>query len=155
MKTKLVITDLTRMYRGKVCIAGYDGSKRALRPVLPPPGIPEESLVQEGQAIIFPVAVVEFDLLEVHPKPAPTEDVNFDPESSSLLRIVQRKEKILQKIANPNRWLHTLPGSCAPARSIFASVWRGGGGNFLSAVNCRSTASTRFQIIWRVRLLPS
>ncbi len=39
MKTQLVITDLTRMQRGKVCIAGYDATHQCIRPTLPPPGI--------------------------------------------------------------------------------------------------------------------
>jgi hypothetical protein len=47
MMAKMVITDLTRMYGGRVCIAGYDSQRRAIRPVLPPPGIPESSLYFE------------------------------------------------------------------------------------------------------------
>jgi Dual OB-containing domain len=96
MKTKLVIADLTRMQRGKVCIAGYDRSKRAVRPVLPPPGIPEASLVRDDKAVIFPFALVEFDLLEAQPQPPHTEDVLFDPESPRLVRTVQSREEVLR-----------------------------------------------------------
>jgi hypothetical protein len=95
MKTKVVITDLTRMYRGKVCIAGYDASRRAVRPMVPPPGIPETSLLQDDKSIIFPFALVEFDLLEARPQPPHTEDVLYDPESPRLMRAVQSKEEIL------------------------------------------------------------
>ena len=95
MKTNLVITDLTRMYRGMVCIAGYDAGKRAVRPVLPPPGIPEASLMRDGKAVIFPFALVEFNLLEALPQPPHTEDVHFDPESPRLVRAVQSREEVL------------------------------------------------------------
>jgi hypothetical protein len=95
VKTKLVITDLTRMYRGMVCIAGYDAGKRGVRPVLPPPGIPEASLARDGQTVIFPFALVEFDLLEARPQPPHMEDVFYDPGSPRLVRTVQSREEVL------------------------------------------------------------
>ena len=87
MKRVLSITDLTRMQRGMVCIAGYDGAGRCVRPVLPPPGIPERMLRKSGAALIFPFAVVEFDLLRPTSKPPHTEDHLFSPAS---LRFVKR-----------------------------------------------------------------
>lgn len=64
MKTLLAITDLTRMQHGCVCVAGYDKDGRCVRPVLPPPGILESSLFAGGKPIVFPFAVVEYDLLQ-------------------------------------------------------------------------------------------
>ena len=95
MITRLVITDLTRMQRGRVCIAGYDQNRRAIRPVLPPPGIPESGLFKDAQPVIFPFALVAFDLLEPHPQPPHTEDVFYLPESPQRIRTVQSREAVL------------------------------------------------------------
>jgi len=38
VKKSLVITDVTRMQEGRVCVAGYDNDGNCIRPVLPPPG---------------------------------------------------------------------------------------------------------------------
>ena len=43
MKKPIVITEVTRMQEGRVCIAGYDQQGHCLRPVLPPPGIHEST----------------------------------------------------------------------------------------------------------------
>lgn len=56
MTTQLVITDLTRMQEGRVCVAGYDSNFTCIRPMLPPPGIHERSLRCDGRASIFPFA---------------------------------------------------------------------------------------------------
>ena len=96
MKTELVITDLTRMYQGKVCIAGYDKHHQCFRPVLPPPGIPESSLLQGAQAIIYPSAVVEFDLLDPNPQPPHSEDYLFAPASPCFVRRVKNWETVLE-----------------------------------------------------------
>lgn len=96
MKKKLVITDLTRMYRGTVCIAGYDSDHNCIRPTLPPPGIPEQALIKDGRAVIFPFALVEFDLLEPTPKPPHTEDYRYQADSPHFIRRVQDRKTILK-----------------------------------------------------------
>jgi hypothetical protein len=93
--TELAITDLTRMQQGRVCIAGYDRQRRAVRPVLPPPGIPERALYQDGQPIIFPFALVRFDLQEPIPQPPHTEDIHYLPDSPRLVRVIESRETIL------------------------------------------------------------
>jgi hypothetical protein len=95
MKTKLVITDLTRMYQGRVCVAGYDKDGKAVRPVLPPPGISEQSLLEDGRPIIFPFALVEYDLLDSKSEPPHTEDIRYVENSPSLIRTVKSREQIL------------------------------------------------------------
>jgi hypothetical protein len=95
MKVELAITDLTRMYHGRVCIAGYDKYRHCYRPILPPPGIPGSSLIQEGHAVIFPSAVVEFDFLQPDPKPPHSEDYFFDPASPRFIRRVKNWETVL------------------------------------------------------------
>ena len=95
MKTRLVITDVTRMQRGRVCIAGYDKEQRGVRPVLAPPGIPEGALEMNGQAVIFPFALVELDLTEPRPQPPHTEDVDFAPYSIRFIQPVADRKKVL------------------------------------------------------------
>ncbi|MBN2549604.1 MAG: hypothetical protein JXB15_10630 [Anaerolineales bacterium] len=95
MKTQLVITDLTRMQRGRVCIAGYDRSRTCIRPVLPPPGIAESDLYLNGKAIIYPFALVELELLQPLPEPPHTEDVLYEPNGVSFIRQVVGREQVL------------------------------------------------------------
>ncbi len=99
MKTLLAITDLTRMQSGRVCIAGHDGEGNCIRPVLPPPGIPEHALKADGKAIIFPFAAVEFDLVRHTPKPPHTEDHVYDPASVRFVRSLndEQKRRVLTK----------------------------------------------------------
>ena len=97
MKKAIVITDLTRMYEGRVCIAGYDKDGRCIRPVLPPPGISENSLFKQGRPIIFPFAWVEFDLLNPIPQPPHTEDHHFIAGSPQLLKIETNRQSILDR----------------------------------------------------------
>jgi hypothetical protein len=96
MKTRMVITDLTRMYGGRVCIAGYDAQRRAIRPVLPPPGIPETSLYLEEKPIIFPFALIELDLLKPIPQPPHTEDHIYDIQSIAFIRELHRRKDVLE-----------------------------------------------------------
>jgi len=86
MRTPLVITDLTRMHGQRVCIAGYDPTGHCVRPVQPSPGILEDSLWdRQQQPLIFPFAIVEFDLQARTPQPPHTEDQHYDPTSLRLL----------------------------------------------------------------------
>jgi hypothetical protein len=81
VKKLLVITDLTRMQEGRVCIAGYDSELSCLRPVLPPPGVLESMLSDTSGPFIFPSAQVEFDFGQPTPHPPHTEDIVFMPKS--------------------------------------------------------------------------
>lgn len=96
MKKPIVVTDLTRMQRGNVCIAGYDKDHTAIRPVLPPPGIRESTLIHEGKTILFPSALVEFDFLEAVSQPPHTEDQRYDPQSVRYVRTVQDRKTVLE-----------------------------------------------------------
>lgn len=96
MKTKMVITDLTRMYSGRVCIAGYTGERQCIRPVLPPPGISENSLYIAGEPVLYPFALVELDLHDPTPQPPHTEDHRFVEGTISYVRKVHSREKVLE-----------------------------------------------------------
>jgi hypothetical protein len=87
VKKALMITDLTRMQHGRVCLAGYDTDLCCIRPVLPHPGIQEESLRSHGKALVFPSAVVEFDFGRLMPQPPHTEDIEYSERS---VRFVER-----------------------------------------------------------------
>ena len=95
MKTRMVVTDLTRMGRGNICIAGYTADRRCVRPVLPGPGIPESLLFQDGRAILYPFAVVRMNLLAPLPQPPHIEDQVFDSGSLEYERDVQSREEVL------------------------------------------------------------
>ena len=99
MKTLLAITDLTRMQHGMVCIAGQDPEGHCVRPVLNPPRIAERLLLKNGQALVFPFAAVEFDLLQATPKPPHTEDRLFDPRRIILKGTLTetQKRRVLDK----------------------------------------------------------
>lgn len=97
MKTRLVITDLTRMNGGRVCIAGYDEQNRCIRPVLPPPGIPETVLLDKNKPVIYPFASIEINLLRSAPRPPHTEDIFFVIQSIRHLQLIQDRRSILQK----------------------------------------------------------
>jgi hypothetical protein len=81
MKTSLVITDVTRMQKGRVCIAGYNRQGQGIRPVLPPPGIHERTLYSQGHVIVFPFAVVEYDLLQPVPPLPHSEDYRYQTDT--------------------------------------------------------------------------
>jgi hypothetical protein len=93
VKKRLVITDLTRMHEGRVCVAGYDDSGVCVRPVLPPPGTCESTLYGGGQPIVFPFAVVEYDLIKPFSHPPHTEDQLYDPRSVRFCRQLDPNER--------------------------------------------------------------
>lgn len=95
MKTRLIVTDLTRMNQGRVCIAGYDEKHVCIRPTLPPPGISEKLLVMDHKPVVYPFALIELDLLRPTPKPPHTEDYIFNPNTITHLRSEQDRRSVL------------------------------------------------------------
>ncbi|GAP21631.1 dual OB domain-containing protein [Leptolinea tardivitalis] len=79
--THILITDVTRMQHGHVCVAGIQKGGGNIRPVLPHCGIPEDWLYQDEKAIIRPFACVELDLQKAFPNNPHTEDWVIDPET--------------------------------------------------------------------------
>lgn len=77
MRRQLVITDLTRMQAGRVCLAGYpiDGEEDADRCVRPEFrfGAPTEVWLAARGGTIRPFAVVELDVQEARSNPPHTE----------------------------------------------------------------------------------
>ncbi len=93
MKKEIVITDLTRMQEGRVCVAGYDRQGHCIRPTLPPPGIHESTLYGQGRPSVYPFAVVEYDLLQAVPEPPHTEDYRYNPSTVRFIKRVDEKAK--------------------------------------------------------------
>jgi hypothetical protein len=79
MKRRLTITDLTRMYGGYVCVAGQAEEGEWVR--LHTPRVTEFDLSDGRQALVYPSAIVECDLLRHAPKPPHTEDYAYDVQS--------------------------------------------------------------------------
>ncbi len=103
MKKPIVITEVTRMQEGRVCIAGYDQQGHCLRPVLPPPGIHESTLYAGPRPIIFPSAKVEFEFTQPTPQPPHTEDIRYEPAS---VRLIERQPE--------DRWHKMLQATVSP-----------------------------------------
>ena len=90
MKRTLVITDLTRMSGGHVCVAGYAEDVTAVR--LASPRLPEASLSRDGQLLVFPGALIDCELWRHIPAPPHTEDYTFEPRYLNLLRRLAQPE---------------------------------------------------------------
>ena len=79
VKRRLVITDLTYMWDDEVCIAGVDREGNCVRP-LTPEGVRRSHLFRDGQLMLYPGALVEFDLSPVDVvMPPHIEDQYFEP----------------------------------------------------------------------------
>lgn len=78
MRQRVVITDLTRMREGRVCLAGYrlDGPEvtDCVRPEFRYGALTEAWLYADASPLVRPFAVVELDLKEHRPHPPHTED---------------------------------------------------------------------------------
>lgn len=103
MKRQLAVTDLTRMQRGYVCVAGIDEAGQCIR--LHMPRVHEQDLVQHGVPTLFPSAWVACDLMDARPAPPHTEDYRY---AKGSIRFVRRLPV--------DQWLALLE------KSVFASV---------------------------------
>ena len=83
VKKRLVITDLTYMWEDEVCFAGVDRDGNCIRPVTRE-GVKRNHLFVDDRLIIYPGALVEFDLTPVSILiPPHIEDQYFDPDSTA------------------------------------------------------------------------
>lgn len=95
MRKRIVVTDLTRMRRGAVCISGYDKEHHCIRPIAAYPGILESTILFGDKPVVYPFALVELDLLEERPEPPHTEDQYFIPGSFQFVQEVKDRKKVL------------------------------------------------------------
>jgi hypothetical protein len=96
VKAPMVVTDLTRMQRGNVCVGGYLRDYTCVRPVIPFRGISEASIYL-GSQVIRPFTVVVFDFLHEKSEPPHTED-----------REIDRTYRAYQRLLTPDRQEHLL-----------------------------------------------
>jgi hypothetical protein len=99
VRTELIITDLTRMYEGRICIAGYDRQWNCVRPVVRA-GIPKGFLHINGQPVVFPFAIIGLNLLEHERNKPHTEDWDFSIFSVQLVRNLpeEQQERFLDRL---------------------------------------------------------
>lgn len=62
MWQEILMTDVTQMREGRVCIAGINHDGKVIRPHLPPPSIYERHLYKKRALLIYPRAVVKMHL---------------------------------------------------------------------------------------------
>lgn len=76
---RLIITDLSRMKQGRICIVGIDREDNIIRPVIPYSGVKEDYILDEtGKPIITPFAEIEFKFIRPLSKPPHSEDWELD-----------------------------------------------------------------------------
>lgn len=107
MKKPLIITDVTRMKKPRVCIFGYDEMGNAVRPVAPYPykGITERDILDDkGRQVITPFALVKFDFIRPTPQRPHTEDWEVKISDGKLYKKLisnlseEERKKFLEKI---------------------------------------------------------
>lgn len=103
MKTRLLITDVTRMSGDRVCVAAINQDRNSIRPVLPR-GISEHWLYQRPPEVVRPFSIISLDLNQNLPQPPHTEDWSFDPNSLSIENLLEAKwrERYLKDILDPD-----------------------------------------------------
>ena len=98
VKKRIVITDLTYMWDDEVCIAGIGRDGNCIRP-LTREGVTRNHLFRDGQLIVYPGALVEFNLTPVSlVMPPHIEDQYFEPDSTA--NIVNCTETQWESILN-------------------------------------------------------
>lgn len=95
MERTIVVTDVTRMRRPRICVAGFftdDGTQ--VRPIIPYEGITEGFLYRKGQLIVTPFAVLRLAFTKQVPNPPHSEDWEIDPsQRPELIRTLSEEER--------------------------------------------------------------
>lgn len=92
-KKTLLITDVTRMWGNRVCVAGIDSDGNSIRPILMDRHITEDWLYTDGQVIIYPFSWVSFKFLKHRPDNPHSEDWIIDPNFKQDVRRASKAEK--------------------------------------------------------------
>jgi hypothetical protein len=95
MERSIVVTDVTRMRRPRICVAGFftdDGTQ--VRPIIPYEGITEGFLYSRGQLTVTPFAEVRLIFSKHVPDPPHGEDWEIDPSHRpKLIRTLSKEER--------------------------------------------------------------
>ncbi|MCA1668654.1 MAG: hypothetical protein LC793_14900 [Thermomicrobia bacterium] len=147
MKAALTITDLTRMQRDRVCVAGYLPDNTCIRAVFAKGGLTEGWLRVRGQVAIRPFAVIEFDIQGKASMPLPphTED-----------RIIDSTHRVRRGVLTPEERAEW----CAKAEerdvaAIFGAAIHNEDGHFvLAGEGMRSLGTVRVKRLEEVQFSP-
>jgi hypothetical protein len=93
MKANVTITDLTRMHGDRVCIAAYTDDGDCIRPLFRAGHITEDWLWSDEGLVIFPFAIVEFDLVGPIPDNPHTEDGIVERHHKELVDETPAKDR--------------------------------------------------------------
>lgn len=101
---EIVLTDVTRMREGRICIAGVDDEGRCVRPVVPDGNLWEAFLTSVPGVTVRPFSQLSLAFLESKPDPPHTEDRLFNPWTMQFVRQLSRSEAaaLLQGILDPS-----------------------------------------------------
>ena len=84
-RVRLTITDLSRMGENRVCIFGVDADSKYIRPIIPFEHIQKRHLYDDdGNWIVKPFAMVDFDLIKPFPQPPHNEDYIMNPDTKPI-----------------------------------------------------------------------
>lgn len=103
-KKTLLITDVTRMWGDRVCVAGIDSDGNSIRPIFVEGHITENWLYTDNQVLIYPFSWVAFKFLKHRPDNPHSEDWLIDPEFKNKIDIASQSDKrrLLKKFADKN-----------------------------------------------------
>jgi hypothetical protein len=106
MKQRIVVTDVTRMYGDRVCVAGYLEDGSPIRPVCGHYGPTEAWLRPDSEALVAPFTLVELEVGNMPPRvTAPhTEDREVPATGHQVIRTLEAKDQLkwLDRTAFPS-----------------------------------------------------
>ena len=104
MEINLIITDVTRMQKQRVCIGAISEDWDSIRPVLPYPGILEAFLYTGDKQVIRPFSRITLDLIKPIIDPPHTEDWEFTKKVLDYRGLLKEnhKTRFLKKILDPS-----------------------------------------------------
>jgi hypothetical protein len=103
-KKVLLITDITRMWSNRVCVAGINSDGNSIRPIFDGSHITENWLYTDEQLTIYPFSRVAFRFLKHRPDNPHSEDWIIDPDFKHKVDTASQGERrrLLRKFSDKN-----------------------------------------------------
>ena len=84
---EIIITDVSRMDKGNLCIFGIDAESNHIRPIIPVKGLNKENLNDKnGNRVIRPFSIIKFDFIRPYPELPHSEDYIINPCFKPVLK---------------------------------------------------------------------